>query len=329
MRNLIISILALCLHALPLTARAQEIVIQPTELVAAGLFDAENLAFDARGRIFISASGCLYVMERSEGGYKVIEGAIDFVGTYCGLAIGPDGFLYAGCYRKGKTHILRIDIGKEEFPYTIYLKGKIKTPNGLRFDDDGTLYAADFAVYVPKKGKIWRIEPDAEDPTRAGSVETLVTGLWGVNGIVMDRNLERLYFTETFTGDIHYLEKDEKGAYIPEPKLLLDYDIDGPRFPIIDDLALDAAGNLYACCYNANQVLVFSPCGRLLTRIKLKGVRHPTAIAFAPPWIEESTLYVTQKGHMFFSNEKKGDCLSRFTWEADPYGLPFLEPVTE
>ena len=183
-------------------------------------------------------------------------------------------------------------------------------------------------MYMMKKGKIWRIEPDPEDPTRAGRVEPLVTGLWGPNGIVMDRNRGRLYFTETFTGDIHYLEKDDTGAYGAEPKLLLDYDIDGPQFPIIDDLALDAAGNLYACCYNSNQVLLFSPEGQLLKKIKLKGVLHPTAIAFAPPWIEENTFYITQKGHMFFTKEKRGDCLSRFSWDADPYGLPFLEPAT-
>ncbi|MFC1890700.1 SMP-30/gluconolactonase/LRE family protein [Thermodesulfobacteriota bacterium] len=326
MRIPIVSILALCLFALPPTARAEEIVIQPTELVAAGLFDAENLAFDGRGRIFISASGCLYVMEPDGTGYNIIEGAIDFVGTYCGLAIGPDGFLYAACYRKGKTHILRIDIEAEEFPYTIYLKGTIKAPNGLRFDDDGTLYAADFAVYMPKKGKIWRIEPGPEDRTRAGRVEPQVTGLWGPNGIVMDRNRGRLYFTETFTGD---MEKDETGAYGTEPKLLLDYDIDGPRFPIIDDLALDAQGNLYACCYNSNQVLLFSPEGTFLKRIKLKGVLHPTAIAFTPAWSEERAIYVTQKGHMFFKENKRGDRLSRFAYEEVPYRLPFLKPVTE
>ena len=121
---------------------------------------------------------------------------------------------------------------------SIYFEGRIRSPNGLRIDEDGVLYAADFGVYVSGMGKIWRIEPNPDDPTRAGRAAPAVERLWGPNGIVMDRKRGRLYFTETLAGTVKYVEKDGNGSYSPEPKLLVNVDMPGVKFPILDDLAL-------------------------------------------------------------------------------------------
>jgi sugar lactone lactonase YvrE len=194
-------------------------------------------------------------------------------------------------------------------------------------DDDGVLYAADFGAYVPGMGKIWRIEPNPEDPARAGGAAPVVEGLWGPNGIVMDRERGRLYFTETLAGTVKVLEKDGSGSYASEPTLLLNADMPGPKFPILDDLALDARGNLYVCHYNGNRILVVSPEGRPIGEFVPEGLFHPTAVAFGVMPGDRKDLYVTQKGHMMSRERYSGDRLSRIRDVAEPYRLPFLGPL--
>ena len=226
-----------------------------------------------------------------------------------------------------KTKIIRIDLRDERMPYTVYLEGVIKTPNGMRFDDAGVLYAADFGFYGPGMGRILKIEPDPADPARAGKVTPLVKGLWGPNGIVIDRERDRLYFTETLAGKIHYLEKKGPEGFSSEPKLLLDVDIPGPRFPILDDLALDARGDLFVTNYNGDRILVVSPEGKILRSLAPRGIRHPTALAFGVMPGDEESLYITQKGHMLVRERHEGDRVNRVENVTRPYRLPFLGPV--
>jgi sugar lactone lactonase YvrE len=301
----------------------------PSQLVAKEIYDAENLAFDPRGRLFVSASGSLYVLTGLGGDPDEVRmsRAIDLDAVFAGMALGPDGCLYVVCYHKMKSKILRIDLHDERMPYSVYLEGGIKSPNGMRFDDEGVLYAADFGFYGPGMGRILKIERDPADPARAGKVTLLVKGLWGPNGIVIDRDRERLYFTETLAGKIHYLEKTGPGGFHPEPKLLLNVDVSGPRFPILDDLALDARGDLYVSNYNGDRILVVSPKGKILRSLAPRDIRHPTALAFGVMPGDEESLYITQKGHMLVRERHTGDRLSRVEHVARPYRLPFLGPT--
>jgi len=301
----------------------------PAQVVETGIRDAENLAFDSRGRLFVSASGRLYVitgLSGDPGGVRMAP-AMDLDAVFAGIALGPDECLYVVCYQKMTSKILRIDLRREGLPYTVYLEGVIKTPNGMRFDDAGVLYAADFGFYAPGMGRILKIEPDPEDPGRAGKVTPLVEGLWGPNGIVIDRDRQRLYFTETLAGKIKYLEKAGPDGFSSEPKLLLNVDVPGPRFPILDDLALDARGNLYVANYNGDRIVVVSPEGKLLRSLKPRGVFHPTAVAFGVLPGDEQSLYITQKGHMLVEERHEGDRVSRVERVARPCRLPFLGPA--
>lgn len=301
----------------------------PAQVIETGIYDAENLAFDSRGRLFVSASGRLYVITGlggDPGGVRMAP-AIDLDAVYAGIALGPDDCLYVICYHKMKSKILRIDLRDDRLPYTVYLEGVVKTPNGMRIDDEGVLYAADFGFYAPGMGRILKIEPDPDDPARAGKVTPLVKGLWGPNGIVIDRDRGRLYFTETLAGKIHYLERTGPGGFSSEPKLLLNVDVPGPRFPILDDLALDAQGNLWVANYNGDRIVAVSPKGKLLRSLKPRGVFHPTAVAFGVLPGDEQSLYITQKGHMLVEEKHEGDRLSRVERVARPYRLPFLGPA--
>ncbi len=300
----------------------------PAQLIATDLYDAENLAFDPLGRLFVSAADGLYMITGlgKGGDAPAVYKAVDLDAVFAGMAMGPDGFLYVVCYHKMKTKILRVDLNRDGFPYTIYLEGVIRSPNGMRFDDAGVLYAADFGYYGPRVGRILKIEPDPARPDRAGAVTPLVTGLWGPNGIVIDRDRDRLYFTETFAGKVYYLEGKSGGGFRKEPKLLLNADTHGPRFPILDDLALDARGNLYICNYNENRILVVSPDGDIVRSLAPSGMKHPTAVAFGMLPGDQESLYVTQKGHMFVNERRAGDRVSRVENVARPYRLPFLVP---
>ena len=302
----------------------------PAQVLVSGLYDAENLAFDSRGRLFVSAADGIYMIvpDDARPGCYLSRGIVPLKAIFAGMALGPDGCLYTVCYHDWKTKILRVDISRNGFPHSVYFEGRIKSPNGLRFDDDGTLYAADFAFYIPGKGAIWKIERNPEDPAHAGRATPLVKGLWGPNGIVFDRNRGRLYFTETLNGKVYCLEKNSSKDFPPEPALFINVGMPGPRFPILDDLALDEKGNLYVCHYNGNRILVISPEGKLLQKIAPAGVRHPTALAFGVTKKDATNLYVTQKGQMLLRENRSGDRVSRIDGVGNPYRLPFLGPVS-
>ena len=311
------------LHADPAASQGGE-----AELIGKEIYDAENLAFDRHGRLYVSAADRLYVFVPADpqGRSYTRHHLIDLKAIFAGMALGPDGCLYVACYQRMKTRILRVEITREGYPHNVYFDGGIRAPNGLRFDDRGNLYAADFGFYAPGSGKLLRIEPDPEDPTVAGRTTTVLDGLWGPNGIVVDRDRGRLYFSETFSGKVRYLRRNDDGDFAGEPALLLDVAMPGPRFAIVDDLTLDAAGNLYVCHYNGNRILVVSPAGEVLRTLTYEGMKHPTALAFGVLKGDRSNLSVTEKGHMFFRESRAGDRLTRLRDVAAPYVLPFLAP---
>ena len=298
--------------------------------MVSNIYDAENLAFDGEERLFVSAADRIYMIvpDTAHAGRYTACGIVPLKAIFAGMALGPDGCLYVVCYHDRKTKILRIDITRTGFPWSVYLEGRIRSPNGLRFDDDGTLYVADFGFYLPGKGAIWKILPNPDDPALAGEATPFVKGLWGPNGIVIDRNRGRLYFTETFNGKVYYLRKSGLEGFLSKPELLANVSMPGPRFPIIDDLALDAKGNLYVCHYNGNRILVITPEGEQIRMIAPEGIRHPTAVAFGVTEKDQTSLYVTQKGQMLLREKRSGDRLSRIDRVAEPYRLPFLGPVS-
>lgn len=299
----------------------------PCQLLATGIYDAENLAFGPDGRLFVSAADRLYAIRPGDPGYGRERDyrLIDLEATFVGTAMGPDGRLYVGYYDGLETGILRVDVRRDPATYAVYLRGPILSPNGLRFDDDGTLYVADFGLYLPGKGTLWRVDPDPDDPASPRRVVPLVEGLSGPNGVAIDRNRGRLYFTETFTGKVWFLERAGDRGFAPHPRLLVEVDNPGPTPAILDDLALGDDGRLYVCHYNGNRILVLSPEGRVTDVLAPPGLLHPTALAFGVMPADRHDLYVTQKGHMLVRERKSGDRLTRIPAVGPPYRLPFLD----
>ncbi len=295
-------------------------------MLAEEIYDAENLAFDTHGRLFVTGGDGLHLItfDAQNAVARVQRDIIDVEGSFGGVAIGPDGCLYTVCYHHRTTRVLRIDIETAGFPWSVYLEGTIKAPNGLRFDDDGTLYAADFGFYLPGKGALWRIERSEETPEAAAGVTAVVEGMSGINGIAIDRERGRLYFSRTLAGKVHYLERGEGGLYEGDPSLLIDFDLPGPRFPIVDDMALDADGNLLVCLYNADEIRMVRPDGTWIATLIPGELKRPTAVAFGIRPDDRRTLYVTQKGRIMVHDRRGGDRVSRSFGVADPYLLPFV-----
>ncbi len=298
--------------------------IPGSEVLATDIYDAENLAFDTRGRLFVTGGDGLHLIVFGQDGQvvQVTRHVLGLEGNFVGVALGPDGHLYVGNVRGRRGQVLRVDIESEGFPFTVYYEGELVTPNGLRFDDDGSLYVADFGYYLPGKGALWRLEP-GPDPAVAVA-ERVVDGVTGVNGIAIDRRLGRLYFTRTLSGKVFYLERQSSGRFGGEVTRLIDFDLPGPRFPIVDDLALDAEGNLYVCLYNANEIRIVSPEGAWTHTLAPEGLKHPTAVAFGVLEGDTRNLYITQKGRILAHDRRGGDRVSRLLDVAAPYRLPFV-----
>ena len=161
---------------------------------------------------------------------------------------------------------------------------KIFLPNGLAFDNQGNLYVTDTYVpgTTPPAGAIWRI-PRHGDAQLWLQDSTLLGGLGnvpgypplGANGIAFRHN--RLYVAST-----------EKGVIAQVPVLpdgsagALSVVAQGPDLIMIDGLALDVHGAIYAALIGQDRVVTVNPDSGGVTQLAgpADGVDGPASLAF-------------------------------------------------
>lgn len=107
-----------------------------------------------------------------------------------GLTIGPDGAVYYGHF-VGSGHVYRLTPAGERTQVTT---DPIASPNGVLFDDDGTLLVA-----LYNAGEIWRITLDAEHQESARA--RVGVGAGNPDGIARDAD-GRYYVTDNGGGDV-------------------------------------------------------------------------------------------------------------------------------
>ncbi len=312
----------------PALADPPEVLPLASEVLADTLYDAENLAFDGEGRLFVTGGDGVHLItfDADNAVARVQRRIVAVEANFVGAAMGPDGDLYVGCLGNKEARVLRVHGDGGDFVAVPYANRPLGAPNGLRFDDDGTLYVADFGYYLPRRGGLWAIRRDSITG-EAGAIKRVVAHASGVNGVAIDRDRARLYFTRTMAGKVYYLERRPDGLFGGDPALLIDFDLPGPRFPLVDDLALDEAGNLYVCLYNADQLRVVTPDGTWTATLEPQGLFHPTAVAFGVRPGDRDTLYITQKGRIMVHDRRRGDRVTRSHGLGTlGYLLPFAAP---
>jgi len=158
----------------------------------------------------------------------------------------------------------------------------LNQPNDLAIAPDGTLYASD-PNWAASTGKLWKVTDEG--------FELMEAEMGTTNGIEVSPDGKRLYVNESAQRNIWVYDIDDHGDLRGKRQFFQfeDFGIDGMR--------CDNQGNLYVCRYDAGKVVVFSPEGKMIREIILKG-KKPTNIAFGgKDW---SQCFVTMQGRGCF-----------------------------
>ncbi|MCA1930416.1 SMP-30/gluconolactonase/LRE family protein [Rheinheimera sp.] len=237
-----------------------------------------------------------------------------FHATIEGPATDKDGNLYAVNYGVEGTIGKVSPKGEVSLALTLP-KGSIG--NGIRFDQQGQMFIADYTghniwrydgkklelhahqplMFQPNdltiaangvifasdpdwknnKGQLWRIDTD-------GSSRLVEKDMGTTNGVEISPDQRRLYVNESAQRRIWVYDLDEQ-LNASNKRLLIQF----PDFGL-DGMRTDAKGNLYIARYGKAVVAKVSPEGKLLQEYKLKG-EFPTNVTFSQK--DPTLLYVT------------------------------------
>lgn len=138
-------------------------------------------------------------------------------------------------------------------------------PNDICINKKGILFASD-PNWKEGTGKLWRIEP-------TGQTVLLKENMGTTNGITLSPNEKTLYVNESVQRKIWAFDVDSNGA-ISHQRLFAQFDDFG-----LDGMKCDLTGNLYVTRYGKGTVAIFSPKGKLIRELKLKG-KKPSNLNF-------------------------------------------------
>ena len=227
----------------------------------------ENLLF-AYGSLWISDEPASAVRRFAPDGSE--QPGLPGVDSPGGLAVGPDGLIYAGVgnsitnalLRTGQAKVVRFDASAPANTVEDYAAG-FNMPNGMTFGPSGDLFISndlDFGLI-----RIPRADPSAW---------AIFANVWGTNGLVVDPAGENLYAAITFDqrSPIERVPLADPAAHRTaaqltfgvlslEPRLYTNPDASRPLLGIkgLDDMTRDEEGNLYPVANALGELLRVDP----------------------------------------------------------------------
>jgi L-arabinonolactonase len=132
----------------------------------------------------------------------------------------------------------------------------------------------------PDKSTVIRVDPD-------GTVTTILTGIGCANSTCFTPDGRRMYFADSFLGQIWFYDYDETTGTPSNRRLLTDFK-DEPGIP--DGSCVDAEGAVWNAEWEGRRVVRVLPSG-MIDRVIEIPVLKPTCCAFGGP--ELDTLYIT------------------------------------
>ena len=217
-----------------------EIAIERFEIFANGLDHPECLAFDREGWLWAGGeSGQVYRI--TPGG--TCETVTEMGGFCAGVAWSPDDAELFVC--NPQHGVVRVSRTGE---WSVFAKkaGKhqLICPNYGLFDRSGNYYVTDSGNWKKHNGCLVKYGSD-------GGGE-IVAGPFGyANGLALSADERYLFMVESDTDTVYRIDLDTGTAGI--------YADHVGRLP--DGLALDAAGDLFACCYASDDIHRIGPTG--------------------------------------------------------------------
>ena len=252
-----------------------EIPIEQFEVFATGIDHPECIAFDCHGDLWAGGeSGQIYRISPERQVQLVTT-----VGGFCaGLAFSPADELFVCNPQHG---IVRV---KPTGEFSVFASHagthKLVCPNYGVFDTAGNYYVTDSGNWQKRNGWVMRFTPDGHGQIVAGP-------LGYTNGLALSADERFLFMVESDTDCVFRFPIKDDGSLGAHEV----YATECGRFP--DGLVLDAAGNLYVCCYASDEIWRISPERKKTLfawdRWAIK-LGSPTNLAFGGPGFGE--LYV-------------------------------------
>ena len=178
-----------------------------------------------------------------------------------GIRFDKDGNMYIADYVNHNV----LFVPKGSIEVSVYAHHpELNQPNDIAIAPNGTLYASD-PNWAASTGKLWKVT--------TGGFELMEAEMGTTNGIEVSPDGKLLYVNESVQRNIWVYDIDDNGD-LHEKRQFFQFEDFG-----MDGMRCDNQGNLYVCRYDAGKVVVFSPEGKIIREIVLKG-KKPTNIAF-------------------------------------------------
>lgn len=271
MKTLLLTISCLLLTVVSNAQQAESMDLLPEGTFTLGI---EGPAVDKDGNLYAVnyAKQGTIGMIRPDGTHDIFvtlpEGS---VGN--GIRFDKNGFMYVADYTG--HNIFRVDLQTKEF-FVFAHDSTMNQPNDIAIAPNGILYASD-PDWKSGTGKLWMITSD-------GLITCIETGMGTVNGIEVCPDGKWLYVGESLERRVLAFSINEDGT-LGNRQIFCTF----PDFGL-DGMRCDVKGNLYITRYDKGTVVVFSPEGKLLKEIQLKGAK-PSNIAFGGS--DRKRCYVT------------------------------------
>ncbi len=169
---------------------------------------------------------------------------------------------------------------------------RFNQPNDICINKNGVVFASD-PDWKNGKGQLWKIGTDKQ-------AVLLKTEMGTTNGICLSPDEKILYLNESTDKKVWAFDVDPEGN-ISNQRLFTSFEDHG-----LDGMKTDAGGNLYITRYGKGTVAIFSPEGKLITEVELKG-KNVSNLVFGGKDLK--TCFVTlqdRKGMEKFRTETPG-----------------------
>ena len=252
-------------------------VAQTSDYVADQVFTqgVEGPAVDAQGNLYavnFAEEGTIGIVDKQDNAQLFVKLPKGSTGN--GIRFDRAGFMYVADY--SGHNVLKIDPKTKAI--SVYAHSdKMNQPNDIAIAKSGVIYASD-PKWADNTGNLWKVAID-------GSVTLLEANMGTTNGVEVSADEKHLYVNESVQRNVWKYDIDAKTGDISNKRLLIQFPDHG-----LDGMRCDVDGNLYIARYAAGEVVVVSPHGTVLERIKLKG-QKPTNVAFGGA--DGKTVYVT------------------------------------
>jgi gluconolactonase len=155
-------------------------------------------------------------------------------------------------------NILKVDMDSKAI--SVFAHNELfNQPNDICINKKGQLFATD-PNWKEGTGKLWRIEAD-------GRTVLIKEKMGTTNGIALSNDEKVLYVNESVQRKIWSFQVDASGN-INNQKLFVSFQDFG-----LDGMKCDSKGNLYVTRYGKGTIKIFSPQGKLLHEVKMKGLK--------------------------------------------------------